>query len=408
MQPPPEPATGESGKSAKAHLYLTVTVKTVVLIFILFIPFKDSIYEISNGLIGIIFLLLIIQKKEIVFFINNKRTVLIFLLLFISMTMSNFMGQADFYGWEKQAQFFYRYVLLYFALLYFLQKNFISISFIFYAAFLSLGIQAINGIYQYFAGIDLLKHRLIFGGHRLTAAVHNPNLFGFLMMIGALSIIGTIHPSRLIKTGTWKFLALCLLLCMFFFCLLYSGSRAAWLSLACGIFLFFLLRFRNWNRTMKFFAIALLLALPVLLLPNDFFMNRMGSAFISYGQRPECWQGAAAFIPDAPVFGHGIRDDMVFHRIKGRPVTWPHNAYLEAMVYLGVVGFLVYCGLGWAICRRALKFVATQPVYCLLLAGILVSAFFAHSFISDQILLSVCCLLCACLWFHENHNPIPG
>jgi len=381
--------------------YIPTLIKIIVLVFILFVPFKDSVYEISNGLLGILFCFLLIRNRDYGVLADQKPALLIFLLLFISMALSNLTGRPGLYGWEKQVQFFYRYVLLYFALLYFLRKNFISISFIFFAALFSLGIQAINGIYQYFAGIDLLKHRLIFGGKRLTAAVHNPNLFGFLMMLGALSMLGTIRPTRLIKTEVWKFICLCLLLCMFFFCLLYSGSRAAWLGLACGIILFFLLRFKNWNRPMKIFAIAVLLALPVLLLPNDLFMKRMGEAFVNYGYRPECWQGAATFIPGAPVFGHGIHENMVFYRLKN-DITSPHNAYLEALVYLGVVGFLVYCRLGWAICRRALQLSAIQPAYCLMLTGMMVSAFFGHSFITDQILLSVCCLLSACMWLHGD------
>ncbi|WP_167320858.1 O-antigen ligase family protein [Desulfosudis oleivorans] len=299
-------------------------------------------------------------------------------------------------------------MLLYFALLYFLRKHFISVSFILCAALLSLGIQGVNGIYQYFVGIDILKHRLIFGGHRLTAAVHNPNLFGFLMMIGALSILGTIRPARLIKTGVVKFIFLCLLLGMFFFCLLYSGSRAAWLSLAFGIFLFFLLRFKNWNRAMKIFAITIVLTLPVLLLANDLFIKRMGDAFINYGHRPGCWQGAVSFIADAPVFGHGIRDDMIFLKLKRIAITSPHNAYLEVMVLLGFVGFLIYGRLIWTLYCRALKLSVIQPAYCLMLTGMMVSAFFGHSFITDQILLSACCLLCACMWFHGDPSRTSG
>lgn len=378
-------------------LYLSAAVKLIVFIFILFIPLKDSVYEITNGLIGILFCYLMIKNKDKDFLIGNTHAVLIFCLIFLSMTLSNLVGDAGLYGWEKQVQFFYRYALLYFALLYFLKKGYVSIHFLFRALLFSLGIQAFSGIYQYLQGLDALD-----GGGRLTAGVFNPNPFGFLMMVGALFIIGVLNPRRFKKKYTWELILFFTLLCMFLFCLLYSGSRSSWLGFACGILFFSVARFKHWNGYVKIFFIAILLAMPVLLLSNDFFVKRVTAVSINYGYRPECWKGAMVFIADAPVWGHGIRDDMVFHRLKRGPLTSPHNSYIEIIVYLGFVGFLAYGYLIFITFRCAFILSGTTPVYLSVLAGIAASAFFDHSFIASQILLSVCCLLCACMGFHGD------
>lgn len=381
-------------------------IKFILFIFIVFVPFKDSIYEIFNGFLGIIFLYLVFKNRDLDFILKNKKANTICSLLFLSMTVSNFLGNPGPYGWEKQVQFFYRYILLYYAVLYFLERNYISINFIFNSTIISLGIQAIDGFYQYKYGVDFLKERIILG-YRLTAAVHNSNLFGFLMMIGSIALLDLLRNVHFKKEKALTSLIILMLFFMFMFCLINSGSRSSLLGFFVAISLFTILHYRNLLKPKKICLVIFILVLSAFLVwfNGDLMINRI--LFVLNGDssvRFELWRSSVKFIIDSPIFGHGIQENNVFLTIDAIDITSPHNAYLEICVYLGITGLAIYAFLFFSVLKKSAVILKKRPFYLLVITGIFVSAIFDHTFITSQILISVLCLILSCLCYElKNH-----
>ncbi|MBC2742003.1 MAG: O-antigen ligase family protein [Desulfosarcina sp.] len=327
-------------------------------------PFKDSIYEIFNGFLGIIFLYLVFKNRDLDFILKNKKANTICSLLFLSMTVSNFLGNPGPYGWEKQVQFFYRYILLYYAVLYFLERNYISINFIFNSTIISLGIQAI-------ALLDLLRN---------------------------------VHFK---KEKALTSLIILMLFFMFMFCLINSGSRSSLLGFFVAISLFTILHYRNLLKPKKICLVIFILVLSAFLVwfNGDLMINRI--LFVLNGDssvRFELWRSSVKFIIDSPIFGHGIQENNVFLTIDAIDITSPHNAYLEICVYLGITGLAIYAFLFFSVLKKSAVILKKRPFYLLVITGIFVSAIFDHTFITSQILISVLCLILSCLCYElKNH-----
>jgi O-antigen ligase len=385
----------------------SVVLKVILFVFIVFIPLKDSIFEIFNGLIGIIFIYLIIRNRDLSALFKRKKANTVCILLFVSMTISNFLGTPGIYGWEKQIQFFYRYVLLFYAVLYFLEKDYITTEFIFIAAIIALGIQACDGLYQYKYGTDFLKNRLSWD-HRLTAAVHNPNPFGFLMMIGSLSLLDLLRRIRFNKENMSIFLAIISFLLLFSFCLLHSGSRSSLLGFVVGMLIYGGLTYRQLLNLKGLYIIGFLLIFTSFFIwgSDDSILQRISDSLHGdSGDRFDFWQGAVIYIAQRPIFGHGIQEKLVFHILGSTEVTSPHSAYLEIAVYLGIAGSAIYAFILFTAIKYALLLSDKKPIFLIILAGIFVSSFFDNTFLTSQILLSTGCLILSCLFFeYEKGN----
>ena len=385
----------------------SVTLKVILFIFIVFIPLKDSIFEIFNGLIGIVFIYLMIRNGDLNALFKRKKANTICMLLFISMTISNSLGDPGLYGWEKQIQFFYRYVLLFYAVIYFLEKGYITTEFIFIAAIIALGIQACDGLYQYKYGTDFLKNRLPWD-YRLTAAVHNPNPFGFLMMVGSLSLFDQLRTIRFDKEHVVTSLTIISFLFLFSFCLLHSGSRSSLLGIVVGMLAYGILNYRQFLNLKGLYIVGFLIIFTAFFIwgSSDPILQRISDSLHGdSGDRFEFWQGAVTYIAQRPLFGHGIQENLVFHILGSTEVTSPHNAYLELVVYLGIIGSAIYACILFTAAKYALLLSTAKPLFLILLTGIFVTSFFDNTFLTSQILLSTGCLIVSCLFFeYEKGN----
>ncbi|MEJ1343025.1 MAG: hypothetical protein RPU14_13285, partial [Candidatus Sedimenticola sp. (ex Thyasira tokunagai)] len=85
------------------------------------------------------------------------------------MTISNYFGVEGDERWELLLKFLFRYVLLFFAVLYLLKERVVSMNFVLLLIVASFSIQAFDGIYQQYTGYDFFVNRKIVGNRLLAA-----------------------------------------------------------------------------------------------------------------------------------------------------------------------------------------------------------------------------------------------
>ena len=186
----------------------------LLLIWILSIPFKNSIYQMSTVLIMVYFLVYLVKNRDFIYLkeiiIKYRDLIIIFLLIILSMTISNFLNETSKTdAWRIMFSFIYRYAFIFFILIFFYSKNFFSRKQLFIYILLSLSIQSLDGLYQSIYGYDVFLHNkgsIIKG---LTGGTYNRNIFALFMGIGVLLSFLSIKKINLYtKTNIFLFILL--------------------------------------------------------------------------------------------------------------------------------------------------------------------------------------------------------
>jgi O-antigen ligase len=133
------------------------------------------------------------------------------------------------------------------------------------------------------------------------------------------------------------------------------------LSFSRGAFLGFLLinvLFLLWHRNAKTLILFGLLAACALLLLPDAVYDRVATGFgngsvdpvaVSAGRIEYIWLPLLPEIPRSPIFGHGLGSILWSEPMRKGPgvailaVGHPHNAYLQALLDMGIVGLVLLC-----------------------------------------------------------------
>lgn len=235
--------------------------------------------------------------------------------------------------------------------------------FVFYAFFLLLSLFSYFGLLSMptFMDMDSDTRTLFAGpfqpGFRMTGSFSGPNLFaGFLVLfMPFLSVSIFSAKKQIFRVGfLLSTMAAALVLVM-------TGSRGGYIGFvaACSALFFLLSKYRLFRlrRLIVFAAWSLvLIAVLLLLFPNLFLVN-VGGRF-TFEEEPDLdvltkgrfslWkEGAEAFLV-SPVFGRGWKLFKDFH-----------NAFLQSLATLGVVGFGLSVWIYWMMIAVPLRRVAT-------------------------------------------------
>ena len=124
------------------------------------------------------------------------------------------------------------------------------------------------------------------------------------------------------------------------------------------------------------------------------------------GSRPDLWAGSLKLVPVYPVFGAGLGGyESAFYQYKNVlaefMVDYAHNDYLQLLIELGAVGFLIGAVLIAAIVRSVVRTAANHPrseegALAIACAGAL-AAFLIHSFYNFNFYAPANALMAACV-----------
>ena len=259
--------------------------------------------------------------------------------------------------------------------------------------FFSVGLIALDGLYQKFTGVDLLRRQPLVGGPRfVSASFKNPNnLAGWIMLVFYPVLIILFDKKYFRFTAVRKAVCAAFLI-LLFICLMLTDARAAWISFFCGACIFSTILvtcFQSKNRLLSFILILCVVGLIWTSTPL-FFKERVFSLFDpqTNAERIKLWHKALIIIKEFNFVGSGINTFAQATRqvsFAGTGYAYPHNFMLHMAAEIGIPGlvsFLIFLGIYFkksvtAVCRHH------DP----LLAGFFTSiaVFLLHSFFDTNI-----------------------
>ena len=226
-----------------------------------------------------------------------------------------------------------------------------------YVLFFTVLAVCLDGIYQHYAGVDLIRGRLLISRdylRRISASFVHPNSFGiFLFMVSSMT-------GAVMFSGAGSIKVRLLMLSPFIlsvYCLFLTRSRGAWLSFMLSAVVIAV--FKSRKTVVAVLAVLLLGALvmpaPVKRSLEDAFDITSGTA----RERVMLWEGTINMIKEHPLLGFGINTySRNFPDYKPKDYAdyrYSHNCYLQMASEIGIPGallFIIFFLSVLEICRR--------------------------------------------------------
>lgn len=384
--------------------YSSILVQLIVLIWILSIPLKNSIYQISVGILILLFFVDVYITKSLSTAKNiltiHQNIFLSFGLIVLSMSISNLFGIGAPKAWYLECMFIIRYGFIAYLLLYFYLKDYINPKRIVLMVLASLALQGVDGLYQHFYNVDFISGHEISNGAWLTGAVFYYNPFGMFMSIGASLTIALLINYEKFNLTKLHMTFLMVLSFIFTYDLLYSLSRASWVSFGIFVGTIALLHFKQIN-TKVFLFLCSMLVLIVAFIVNDhdillrFHQLLQGDS----SNRYEIWGNSIRAFLDHPIVGYGLNS---FKEIVSHEYSATHNTVLEILLYMGIVGFMAFTYLLILLFNEIKRIKNT--IYFSFFISLLVISQFDNSVISSKIFLSILTVFSFFILSHKIKN----
>ncbi|MFH1664550.1 MAG: O-antigen ligase family protein [Candidatus Omnitrophota bacterium] len=206
------------------------------------------------------------------------------------------------------------------------------------------GVTCLNGLFQYFSGFDLIRHRHLIDLdylRRISSSFVHPNSFGIYLMMVSLVLLSWLM-SGYKRAVSWFWIAGSFALSIL--CLVLTKSRGAWLSFLAAFLVLGVIRSK---RTAGLFLVIVLCVSGALIY---MFPDRLrGLTDLKAGTTEErimLWEGTINMIKEHPVLGFGVN---TYSRIfpKYKPADYPdvrysHNCYLQMASEIGIPGALLF------------------------------------------------------------------
>lgn len=255
----------------------------------------------------------------------------------------------------------------------------------------STALLTLNGFYQMWSGVDLVKHyavdipgRLI----RMRSSLGSPNdLAAFLMAAMPVAFAAWLGEKR----WTPRSALYLTLLALFSVAFILTFSRAAFLSLVL-VSAYYVLRYSS-KRT----ALALGIVLAVVIFSSETllknYVTSLNPSDITIGERLRFWQATWDMIRERPFFGNGVNMYyQLFPKFAGAGETYrgyAHNCYLQMWSEIGLFGLLAFLYpfvilVGEEFFRRSGPEFGLKQALAVSLSALLLQSFFDTNFYGLQ------------------------
>ncbi|AXX90523.1 hypothetical protein CKA55_12395 [Arcobacter suis] len=356
----------------------------IFLIWIISIPFKNSIYQASTILLILFFLIYLIKHRDFLYFkdliLRYKGILYSFLIILISMAISNIINDVNIDSWKIQFAYIYRYVLMFIILLYFYSKEIFTKKILYIFLLFSLSVQSFDGLYQSILGYDFFKHNLGNLEEGLTGFTFNRNIFALIVGLGVLLCVFSI---KIKKSNKINFIVI-LLGFIFIFCTLFSYSRAVWVALFLSLFFYFFINLKSIKITHILYVISIFLVIGIAFAYVDSLQNRLDLLLNgNSSNRDKIWLYTLNLIQQKPIFGWGLDTWSI---IGLKDYANVHNSILEILLYLGIFGLFSFTYFFINILKE-INYYKNSSAFCVLIYLIVIS-FFDQDIFTGKIYLS--------------------
>ncbi|CZE48778.1 O-antigen ligase family protein [Campylobacter geochelonis] len=334
-----------------------------VAVWIMSLPFKNAVYQISQPLIILYFLIYIFITKNYKPLLKNlektRHLALGFGLLFLSMIVANFLNPEllDKKSWHITLMFLVRYAMMFVMLAYFYTLGFFSKKEIIAAVFASFFLLTFTAIYQILGDVNVLFD--IKEG--LTGSLTNRNATGLMMGLAVTSSIVLFSYSRKLSP---------VFMIYFIFFMIFSFSRSAWVASFTAGVCFVVLNFKSFDkkdkRALLIYIIVILLFLSIFWFGFDSLKTRLNELLEgNSSNRYLIWKYSWSMFLQNPLFGYGVD---TFRNLPDSVVKFDghfnstHNMPLEILLYTGIFGFLASFFTIFLIFKQLCKNLVLLPV----------------------------------------------
>ncbi len=306
--------------------------KILISIWILSIPFKNVIFQISILLIPTFFAYYLFKTKQFSTLIANlKETKYLFVgfcFIVFSMILSNLLNPEflDKKSWHTIYMFVIRYGLIFVILAYFYRLEFFTKKEILVLVVFSLSVLLCTGIYQ------ILQEPTVIIKEGITGTLNNRNAFGLMMGMGVVLSLCLIKYKRIF--------ALFLLL-LFSFFMIFSFCRSSWVASFFSFIVLLLFNYKNIKISHFIYFLSFLLFLALLYFSFDSFQNRFEQLLNgNSSNRTTIWMYTLEFIKEKLFFGYGLNSFKNLPNEFLNQFPDPHNSVLEILLYTGLFGLI--------------------------------------------------------------------
>lgn len=306
--------------------------KFFLFIWIMALPFKNAVYQISVILIILYFIVHIIKTKNINILKENlKVTIPLFIgfsFIIFAMLLANLLNleYLDKKSWNVIYMFILRYGLVFIILAYFYRLEYFTKKEIFLFMLFSFFFLGLTGVYQ------IVNNPSVILGEGVVGTLNNRNAFGLFMGMGFVLSLYTINYKKNLAFYLIPF---------FTFLMIFSFSRSSWVASSATIFVLICLNYKS--ITIKHFGYFILFLIFLLLLYFIFDSLQLRFAQLINGDtslRSTIWIKTLALIKERLLIGYGVDSWMNLSDpyLKGFPD--PHNMILEILIYTGLMGLM--------------------------------------------------------------------
>jgi O-antigen ligase len=356
----------------------------IVLVF--FLPISKAAIESSFGFIFLMFIIRMLLKrptyKEIQIFFKNRinlSLLIFYVCIGLSLIISGPLFKKSLHAWIfKWGEGF---LLFYFAQIFLRWKHIkILLSVFIFSTF----IICIDGLYQKISGIDFMRGFDViktenFAAIRASFSHYND----FASFIVAMFFINC--GILLYIRKFWLKLVLALLSLLIVVNLLFTYSRAAWVSflVVCLLLVMFSPDKKTKLLLASFMAIFILGVIGMPSLRERFLLivRRGGAA-----GRFEMWKAAILMFKDSPLLGKGLGTFMDYlPKYSNLGSQYTHNCYLQILAETGLLGLVSFLWFLGEIITRCYKRLIKN--FDILFLGVFLGflAFLIHSFFDTQL-----------------------
>lgn len=362
-------------------------------LFFISVPFKNAVFQISSALINLFFLFQLIRARDGNFFFRHKTITGMIAVLLLSMGCSNAFGITGSDGFVDTLKLFFRFQLLMFATLYFLEQKKLSLKTLFIIILLSISFHGIDGIWQYlfktdFFGNPILAHKIIIG------AVYNQNPYAFVLSLAtvASAVLLLKSPTILFRTAHKSIVFLIVVFLSSAFVMMNTGCRGAWVATTAGIIACFVLqRDLIFTKTTWMVLVPSFISLFFIYRFTPYFQVRLHQLLEGYSSyRIEIWKDCLSYFFKQPFLGYGTGAYAELERAVPF-VKSPHNIFISILLETGIVGLLSYLLFFGYLLKKIWEIPRHNPCRVLffsLFVTFLVSGQFNHTMVTSKIYLS--------------------
>lgn len=379
-------------------------VKIILFIWIVSIPLKNTIYQVSIVALILLFFVDLYRTKSFSImkniFLSYKHIFLSFGLIILSMTLSNTFGIGAPKAWYLQFMFIIRYGFIFYILIYFYAKNYITPKIIILMILASLSLQGVDGLYQHFYDIDFINGHQVSNGAWLTGAVFYYNPFGMLMAIGGGLTISLLIEHKQFNLTKFQIALLIVLSLMFTYDLLYSLSRASWVFFGIFISTMAILHYHRIDTKIFLFS-CLLLLLIIIFVSNDhdIFVRFQQLLQGDSSNRYDIWKNSIQAFLERPILGYGLNS---FKEVVSQEYSATHNNILEILLYMGILGFITFSFMLLLLFKEIKR--TKNATYLSFYIALMAISQFDYSITSSKIFLSVLTLFAFLILSHKIKN----